>query len=489
MCRTYNWGYNMRVLFIYSETLKKNIYPVTTKRPLYANDEIPFGVAYLSSALEQYGHLTDVFIVTLRTPRKQINQVIRSFKPEIICMSTVFREVETITKTAAYIKEKYSDIILVAGGPHVTLNPELFMQSSFDIICQGEGEQAITELINNIEQREKIDDIQNLWFKKDDCIVRNEPRCFNQDIDSLAFPNRKMWKRYIVNNKTPISILVGRGCPFNCSYCCNHALKKAASGQYVRFRSPQNVITEIKQVLREFPENDTIYFEVEAINVNMDYVEALCKSLNEFNKTLKRNIFYGANVRIIPSQDIDHLFSLFRLANICYINIGLESGSERVRSEIMKRNYSNEDIYEMVRTAKRYRILSMLYVMIGLPTETLVEYEETLQILKKCQPYSTQLNIFCPYPGTVLHEYCREHNLLPDNLRDLGRNVAVLNMPQFSKKEIQKQYYKFYPRLYSKSKMQYAILYFFSVLVQKYGFKRLYLITVKLINKFKEHKL
>ncbi|MDD3811453.1 MAG: radical SAM protein [Bacteroidales bacterium] len=479
----------MKILFIYSETLKRNIYPVTTKKPLYANDEIPFGISYLSSALKQHGHLTDVLLITLHTPKKHIDRVIQSYNPDVICMSTVFREYQTIIQTAAYIKKKYPAIILVAGGPHVSLNPELCIQNSFDIICQSEGEQAITELINSLENGEDLVDIQNLWIKKEDRVIKNKSRCFNQKLDSLPFPDRKMWQEYIVDNKTPISLLVGRGCPFNCTYCCNHALREVASGQYVRFRSPKNIIEEIKQILHEFPENDTIYFEVEAINVNMDYVEDLCKTLHEFNKTLNRNIFYGANIRIIPSQDINHLFSLFRLANISYINIGLESGSERVRSEIMKRNYSNEDVYKVVRTAKRYRILSMLYIMIGLSTETLVEYEETLQILKKCQPYSTQLNIFCPYPGTVLYEYCREHNLLPDNLRDLGRNVAVLDMPQFSKKEIQKQYYKFYPRLYSKNRMQYVILYLLSLLVQKYGFARLYPMTEKLINKFKEQKL
>ncbi|MCK4257913.1 MAG: B12-binding domain-containing radical SAM protein [Halanaerobiales bacterium] len=469
----------MNILFIHSDTLEKNIYKVSKEKPLYANDEIQFGISYISAMLKNNNHHIDLFIISKKTRIVEIEQVVERCKPDLICLSAVFREYESIVNTANKLKATYPNTYLLGGGPHITLNPEVAIQEAFDAICIGEGEFATLELVDQLEKDIKPHGIQNLWIKQDASIERNPTRKFCENLDVFPFPDRQMWQKYITNPKTPHVILVGRGCPFDCTYCCNHALREVAEGRYVRFRSPENVIEEVDQVIKQFAENDTIYFEVEAININVKYLEYFCTKLEEYNKTLKRDVFYGVNFRIISSQDVNHIFHLLRKANITYLNIGLESGSERIRQEMMKRNYSNDDVRQVVKLAKRYRILSMLYVMLGIPTETVEDFHETVNLVKECQPHFAQLNIFCPYPGTYLYEYCLEHNLIKPSFRDHGRNVAVLDYPQFSAKEIQKQYYLFYPEVYAKNKGHRFILTILSYLVQKWNFTFLYDFAIK----------
>ena len=476
----------MKVLFIYSETLKRNIYPVNKEKPLYANDEMPFGIAYLSSSLLAAGHITDIFIATKKSKFQEVCRQIDVFEPDIICFSAVFREYETMRAIARAVKDAYPEKLLVAGGPHITMNPEECITQSFDIICLSEGEMAITELANRLEKGEKYDDIQNLWVKMSGRVIKNPTRCFNRELDLLPFPDRKLFDKYIVNRNTPVPILIGRGCPFECTYCCNHSLKKISAGKYVRFRSPENIIDEIRQVVLQFPENDTVYFEVESINIDLRYVDLLCTALQDFNKTLGKNLFYGVNMRIIPGQDIASLFSMFRKGGITYVNIGLESGSEYIRHKVMNRNYSNTDVLNTVREAKKKRLLVMLYVMIGLPEETPEHYGETVQLVKTCKPSFAQLNIFCPYPGTILYEKCEEQALLSDSHADLGRNVATLKMQQFSKMQIYRRYYSFYAQIYAKNRRQYFVLQLMSFLVQVLGITSLYPLSERIMDRIRK---
>lgn len=471
----------MNILFIHSETLTKTIHRTSKNRPLYAQDEIQFGISYISSVLKKQGHRTELFIVSKGTKDKELDRIIDDFKPQLICATTVFREYWRIAATAKYIKTKYPSIFILAGGPHITLNPEEAINESFDAICIGEGERPVSELVGQLQKGNRPQGIKNMWIKTGDGIERNCTRDYVQDIDTIPFPDRQMWQKWIKNKNTPHAVILGRGCPYDCSYCCNHALRKVSGGKYVRFRSPENIIGEIDQLLKEFPDTNTIYLEAEAINLDVKFLEDFCNKLEEYNKTLEKPVFYGANFRVIPSQDASNIFLLFRKANISYVNIGLESGSERIRKEVMKRNYSNDDVKKVVKLAKRFRLYIMLYVMIGIPTETMDDFRETIGLVRECKPNFLQLNVFCPYPGTDLYEYCFKNGLIKGEVKDRGRTVATMDLPGFSRKQIQKQYYRFFPNVYSKNKFHFIALFVLSYMVQKWRLSFLYRTAMRLI--------
>lgn len=453
------WGYKLRILFIYCENVKSDIYKEKNSKPLYSNDQIPFGISYLSSALKDANH--EVFLVVLEgvDVLENVDSKILKVQPDVVCFSVVFREYAQYLKIADHIKQVYPEIYLVAGGPHISLFPEEAINTCLDILSIGEGEDSLVELMNHLEAKKDILSIPGIWSKCNGKIYRNKTMPFNCDLDRLSYPDREMWFPYIENTKTPISILLGRGCYFNCTYCSNHALKKVSVGKYVRYRSIDNILGEISCLVEQYPHNDIIYFETEAINCDFEFMQEFCTKLEEFNRSLPRTIYFGTNVRITPNQDWNKIFKMFRKANISYVNVGLESGSNRVRTEIMKRFYSNEDVLNAMKAARKNRICTMLYVMLGLPTETIEEYEMTVDMVRKCKPTTIHMSIFYPYPGTDLYRMCHKMGLVSKLRPDVGRNKASLDMPQFTRKQIQKAYNMFYPRIYANSKMELYYLY------------------------------
>jgi radical SAM superfamily enzyme YgiQ (UPF0313 family) len=429
----------MNVLFIGSDSLEDPLFKRNPRKPLFSQMDIQMGISYLSSVLKQNRHRTDLLVVTNHTTEKDLESALKNFKPGLICFTAVFREFETITRLAEYLKATYPAIFLLAGGPHISLNPEIAIQASFDAICIGEGEYPVLELVEKLEQGVIPKHINNLWIKTEAGIERNPTRPFIQDLDQLPFPDRDMWQKWI-NSNTFHYILLGRGCPFNCTYCCNHALRRIAGGKYVRFRSPRNIIVEINELTEQFPDISHLYLEVEAINLNMDFLTEFCRQMEVYNQTIGNRISYGVNFRIIPSQNIRNIFELLQKANINEINIGLESGNERIRKEMMNRDYSNNDALYAVKTAKEFGFSIMLYVMLGIPTETGGEFQDTINLIKECNPEVIQLSIFCPYPGTALYHYCLKYQIITGEVKDRGRHVACIDLPGFSKKQIQKQY-------------------------------------------------
>lgn len=234
---------------------------------------------------------------------------------------------------------------------------------------------------------------------------------------------------------------MGRGCPYSCTYCCNHAFRKITNGNYVRFRSPQNIIEEIRLIHKKYPLEKNIYLEVESFNTNKEWAIKVCNEIEKYNKSLNRSLSFGSNIRITANANFSTLFEACKRADISRLIIGLESGSEGVRKDILKRNYSNDDVIKTINLAKKYGLNYNFQVMIGIPGETIEDLKETIKICRICQPKEVLVNIFYPYPGTDLFELCKKMNLLQEQIDiKIERRQAIFSLPGFSKKQIQRSY-------------------------------------------------
>ncbi len=120
--------------------------------------------------------------------------------------------------------------------------------------------------------------------------------------------------------------------------------------------------------------------------INKKWAIKLCNEIEKYNNSLDAPLSFGLNIRITPNANFDTLFEACKRANILNLNIGLESGSERVRKEILKRNYSNDDVIKTINLAKKYGLSYNFYVMIGIPGETIEDFKETIKICRICQP-------------------------------------------------------------------------------------------------------
>ena len=432
----------MNILFVYS--LDVGIEP---NKVLDYPDRMSFGISYISSVLKERGHNTELLVLSRlfgRENKDDIADCVNRFQPELMCFSAVFTQYDFIASIARYIARNYPRIYLVIGGPHATASPNDVSLADFDALCVGEGESPVYELVLQLEENVVPSGIPNLWIRHGSKIEKNAPRPFLDNLDGLPFPDRAMWQKWMPQKVSGhIPVLVSRGCPFNCSYCCNHVFKQIAKGRYVRLRSPKSIVEEIRSIVRSVPTVKGIYLESETIVSVTHWILELCAELESMNKELPHALSFGANIRIARNIAFKDIFAAFRRSNFRFINIGVESGSEKVRREILKRDYSNADIVRTVELAREFGLQVCFFNLIGIPGETIEDFKETVRINQVCKPDWHLTSIFYPYPGTELHRLCKQQGLLDKLQRPefrQERQDAICDLPGFSKKQIQLSY-------------------------------------------------
>jgi anaerobic magnesium-protoporphyrin IX monomethyl ester cyclase len=435
---------------------------VTVEKPLESGKSIPFGISMIASILEHAGHKVKFSVITPDTPLfESLRGVIESFRPRLICLTAVSTQFPLVNRVAEAVKQIDPHIFVVLGGPYASLMPEKAISSPFwDAICIGEGDKAIIALAAQIERGLRPAGIHNLWIKMKDAagietIEKNSPGPFISDLDSLPFINRELLRPWIENPDQDPAILVGRGCPFSCTYCSNHILRKLAKGRYIRHRSPNNILREIEQITKNISVTN-IFLEIETIGYDIDFALQLCNVLSEFNRLRTDPIIFNTNFAITSTlikdvKMVNRLLSAFRHANLNAINIGLESGSERIRNEVLRRpRYTNADIIRFCDIAYEYNIKINMFVMLGLPGESFKDFQQTIDVVKRCQPNVVFLSIFYPYPGTDLYEVAKEKGLFDERtISQVAERQSVhVHLPEFSSRRILLEYILFDFKVY-----------------------------------------
>lgn len=440
----------MNVLFVH--TFFSPYEKVSSSKPLRTPETIQFGISYISSYLKLHGHNTRLLVLSRSSGEENfeiLERFLAEFSPSLVCFTSVSTEFGFVSKIARYIKNRHPLIYTLIGGPHVSLDPRN-VSDVFDAVCIGEGEKPALELVRQLQTGKKPTGIANLWINNKTTIERNPTGSFMDDLDSLPFPDRQMWEEWTQQSASPrYSVLLGRGCPFECTYCCNHALKKLASGPYTRTRSTGNILKEIEAIAKNFTSNREIYLEVETICTHKEWVLELCVKLGDFNKGRRFPVSFGTNVRITSNIQLREIFAAFKKSNFRFVNFGLESGSQRLRRQVLRRNYSNEDVIKTVRLAREFGLQISFNNMLGFPSETISDFKDTLEINRICQPDWMGVFIFYPYPGTDLYSLSKEQGLLKGTLEtEMERGRAILDIPTFPKKKIENSYVWFEYNVY-----------------------------------------
>lgn len=403
----------MKVLFIYP-----NIGQVV---------QYNHGIASLSATLKAAGHKTSLLILRERA-YIPLKKKISSFAPDVICFSIVSNYWNLSCLLARDIKRDFT-VKIFAGGMHCSIFPESYtIDSPFDGICRGEGEEALLELAGRMQLQKPYYDVKNFWFKKDGGLIKNDIRSLIQDLDTLPFPDRDIFPSKIYEAKR---FIFTRGCPFDCSYCSNKAYRDLikGKGKIIRFRSVDKAIEEIKDCVETYNPK-TLAFDDDSFNKNHEWFE-------EFVTRYKRGHSFppfGCNTR--PELIAESSIKLFKEANCRQINIGIESGDPNIRSKVLNRQMSDEQIINAFTLAKKYGIETYSFNMIGIPGETINNFKKTIQLNQLIQPDKLQISIFYPYPGTKLGDVCREKGFL--NKGDVYSYFyqSCLMLPDFSRRRI-----------------------------------------------------
>ena len=318
----------------------------------------------------------------------EIKDVIKDYSPDIVgitMMTGTYKSAENIGRIAKEVNEK---IVVVVGGTHPTILPEETIKNKyFDYIIRGEGEYSFLDLVNNV----KKENIAGLtYINEKGIIINNSNREFIKNINSLPFPSRDL---YINDNKYIDFgyIITGRGCPFKCTFCASNEIWKG----HVRFRTPENVIEEIKYVYNKY-DTRFFYFVDDTLTLNKKKTKKICNLIIENNLKIK----WICTTRVDTIDE--ELLCLMKEAGCIRIKLGIESGSERIL-KLINKNITKKQIRDSVSLIKKVGIDISAYLMIGFPTETNEEVQETLDFARELNPTYYSLSILAPYPGTKIY--------------------------------------------------------------------------------------
>jgi len=323
---------------------------------------------------------------------QEISDKIREFRPDLVGISIVFSAtLKTVKHIARIVKQYNSEIKVVVGGPHATIAPEETLSYKFfDYLVRGEGEYTLLELV----QGKELTKIEGLSYKNEKGeIIHNFPRKFIENLDELPFP--KLGLQYIPikePNENFGVIATSRGCPNRCVFCSSPKLW----GRKVRHRSIDNVLEEIKQ--RYYKHGVCkYYFSDDNFNLDKKYAKKLCRAI--INSGLKIEFI----CEVIIGRFDRELMELMKAAGCKRLKFGMESGSDRIL-KLMKKGINVEQIRQTCALAKEVGIDYTIYVMLGMPTETLEEMHQTLELAKELDAKYISLSIAMPQLGTELYE-------------------------------------------------------------------------------------
>lgn len=384
------------VLFIYT-----NINP-------YHLNVYNFGIGYLSSVLKNNGFYPKLVIVKSKRDYKKVIKTVLEYKPKIVGFSAVSSQFPFVSELAKMIK-KVHKCIAVCGGVHPTIFPEcLFSAPDLDGIFIGESEFSFLDFVSEITKGNQYKNIDNFCYVEKGKLIKNRLRPRIQNLEKLPFPDRDLYnyQSIIDENDGMVTLNTNRGCPFNCTYCCNHAIARVYGKKQntIRYNSIENVLAEIDMLKAKY-KFEWIWFIDDIFILNKKW---LGEFLPEYKKRF--NIPFRCHIRPdICTRDI--LFEL-REAGCYEILLGVESANDYIRNVVMQRNITKAQLENTFKWAREIGLKTASINIIGVPDETEETIWETINFNKRINPTTVAVNIFNPYDGTKLGDSCRERGLI-----------------------------------------------------------------------------
>jgi len=340
---------------------------------------------------------------------KDFTSILSSFRPDILAVTANSLEYDIFCDLMKEIIIPIPKPFIIVGGCHATIAPdEVIKNQHVDALCIGEGEEAWKEFLQKYAKKEDISSIKNLWVKTANGLKKNplrplisEDRLWNKPIDFSYFDNRHFLKPFDGKILRRCLIELSRGCPYNCSYCVNSALKATyrGLGKWFRIRPFESLKEGINQVVQMGCEilqiQDECFF-----NIPVDILEKFC-------------IWYSQKIQLPlilqtrpESITEDKVRLIAGIGVPVQITCGVESGSERILHKICNRHMTLAKIKDAFSIIKKYKLRSNAYTMIGFPTETREEVFQTISLIREIKPDLSIMSIFYPFQGVKLRQYC-----------------------------------------------------------------------------------
>lgn len=372
----------------------------------------PLGIASLSAVLHLAGHQAEVAALT-DTVRQ--DELLRDFKPDILCLSLITGQHPLFIEQARRIKAAHPHLLVLAGGPHSTFYPECIEEPCIDAICRGEGDVALPAFVDAVEQLGSVPEaLANWWIKHSDGTVsRSDVAPLQADLDLLPYPDRSIFDRARPRAK-PVTafIMTSRGCSFNCSYCFNHAYRDLyhGLGAMCRRRSVANVVAEIQEVRKQYP-LQMVVFQDDTFNLDR-------KWLKEFAGNYGSEVCLPFHCHLRADLLDEETAGLLKRAGCLSVKLGLESGREEVRNGILKRGMTLEQFEHACALLHQSGIRFATENILGVPGTSLDDDLFTYAVNRRVRPQHSFASLMQVYPRTGIAAYALQHGFATTPVTD-----------------------------------------------------------------------
>ncbi|MBU0469695.1 MAG: B12-binding domain-containing radical SAM protein, partial [Candidatus Omnitrophica bacterium] len=411
------------------------------------------GIQFLSAMLKQDGHEVKVFtdprlfndlyisikpLQNLFDFKNDIVKELKEYSPDLIGFSAASPHYQWACEIAQLIKNNM-DVPIIIGGIHPTSVPErVIKKDCFDMLCVGEGEYPLKELVNSMQQGKIDHSIRNIWFKKDGQIIKNEIRPYWEDLDSLPFPDLDIFSSCATYATKTYVTVTSRGCPFSCNYCSMsfiHQLYKGKGKPY-RVRSVENVIGELVNIKSKFKKLKRIMFDDNCFGRDIAWLKQFS---NEYSQKIGVNFFCVMHPKDITEESIAYL----KEAGCKAISLGIQTWDENIRTDLFNRRVSNEVMEKAIKLILNHKIDVLLDNLFDVPYYSNDDLIKHLEFYTRCKPTRNYFYRLHYYPNTALSQKAVSKGWISpeayENCLEGGNELGTLKVDPEHKSIIEKR--------------------------------------------------
>lgn len=360
--------------------------------------EPPLGLAYLAAALSKYKNDLEIEIIDgLILDYDNYYKKISMIDADVIGVTSTITQLNEALRIPSLIKKKGAKFII--GGPgSANLASFKLYESGYSVICYGEGERTIVELIKAFEYDLPLGDVDGISFLHNNREIKTRPRQPIENLDDIPFPARDLldmekylsiWKERMGVAST--QIVSSRGCPFSCRFCSKNTFGKRA-----RSMSYDRVIEEMRLIYDKY-KVEMIFFDDDLFTLDRKRVFDFCDAMEKKLPGKK----WWAQARV-DTIDLEMLIRM-RQAGCTKLMFGVESGSQRIL-DFLGKGITVEQIRKAFQWVNEVGMYGGMYLIVGIPGETQQDIDMTKKLISELKPKSIDVCFLTPIPGTEMFE-------------------------------------------------------------------------------------
>ena len=378
------------------------------------------GVRYIAASLEEAGfHPVLVFFKRwvnndIEPPTEAEYQLlvdhVRSLSPVLIGIGFGAPYLGVVTETTRRLRAACAAPVLW-GGVHPTVCPDECITEA-DFVCVGEGEHTTVELCRALVAGAPTVEIPGLWSRRGERIDEGPPRPLIQDLDALPLPAYLRPGTVLIEDgrcavEDPIvgtveyRIYPARGCPYQCTYCHAHVLRritKGTPGRFYRYRSVDSVIGELEAAMATLPRIRRVKFDSDVFAFPAAWIEEFCDAY-------RARIGIPFELLTYPGELDEADLRRLKDAGLRKLQTGIQSGSDREVAESYGRKSTAGDIEDLSAIASRVGLEVAYDLIFDNPLAGEADKRAVVELLLKLhRPFNIYIYSLTLFPRTRLAE-------------------------------------------------------------------------------------